>query len=303
MLKVCLLGCGGTLPLPERYLTALQLSYNGNMLLIDCGEGTQVSMKMVGWGFKYIEAICFTHYHADHIVGLPGMLLTIANSGRTDPLIIIGPKGLQEVVSGLRVLFPYLPYELKLIELEESGQSEYKVKDFLIKALSVDHTIPCLAYSIDIIRNKKFDKAMAEKNNVPIKLWNRLQKGEKIEHEGRLFTPELVLGEERKGIKLSYCTDTRPIDLIIEFAKDSDLFICEGMYGEEDSLPKALGNKHMLFSEAAKLALEAEVKELWLTHYSPSLIEPEAYINNAVNIFNNTSLGYDRRSKEIIFLK
>jgi ribonuclease Z len=303
MLKVCLLGCGGTLPLPARYLTALQLSYNGNMLLIDCGEGTQVSMKMVGWGFKYIEAICFTHYHADHIVGLPGMLLTIANSGRTDPLIIIGPIGLEEVINGLRVLFPYLPYELKLIEIEDTGKVEYKVKDFLIKTLSVNHGVPCLAYSIDIKRNKRFDKAMAENNKVPIKLWNRLQKEEQVEYEGRLFTPDLVLGEERKGIKLCYCTDTRPIESIIHFAKDSDLFICEGMYGDEDCLPKALENKHMLFSEAAELAFKAEVSELWLTHYSPSLIDPEAYIENAVGIFNNTKLGYDRRSKEIIFLK
>lgn len=303
MVKVNLLGCGGTLPLQSRYLTALLLSYNGKMLLIDCGEGTQVSMKMVGWGFKYIECICFTHYHADHIVGLPGMLLTIANSGRTEPLTIIGPEGLQEIITGLSVLFPHLPYDLKLIELENDNTEEYKISGFLIKTLLVDHTLPCKAYSIEILRNRMFDKTKAEQNKVPIEFWNRLQKGEKIEFQGRELTSDLVLGEERKGIKICYCTDTRPVNSLIEFAQDSELFICEGMYGDDESLPKALVNKHMLFSESANLALKAGVKELWLTHYSPALTDPEAYINNALNIFKNTKLGYDRMNTEIIFPK
>lgn len=303
MLKVCLLGCGGTLPLPNRYLTALQISYNGRMILIDCGEGTQVSMKIAGLGFKYIEAVCITHYHADHIVGLPGILLTIGNSGRTEPLTIIGPEGLYEVIKGLGVLFPHLPYDLKLIEVDSKSSLQCNICGFLIKTLAVDHGLPCLAYSVEILRNRKFDKAKAEKNKVPVVLWNKLQNGQQIEFQGKLFTSDLVLGEERKGIKICYCTDTRPMDAIAEFAEASELFICEGMYGDEESLPKALENKHMLFSESAHLAAKANVKELWLTHYSPSLNNPEDYLNKTVNIFRNTSLGYDRMSTEIIYSK
>lgn len=301
MLDVCLLGCGGSMPVPNRCLTSMIVSYKGRKILIDCGEGTQVSLKILGWGLKSIDTILFTHFHADHIAGLPGLLLTIANSNRTDPITIIGPQGLWEIVNGLRVIAPVLPYKIDLLEMHGQGKASKSINGFNINIISVQHTVPCFSYSIEVPRVRKFDKDKALKNEIPITLWNRLQKGEEIKSDGRWLTPDMVLGEERKGLKISYCTDTRPVEELKEFIRHSDLFICEGMYGEDDYIEKALENNHMLFSEAATLAKEGEVKELWLTHYSPSLTSPEDYIENAANIFPNTVLGEDRLIKHLTF--
>lgn len=301
MLNICLLGCGGTMPVNNRYLTSLLAAYNGRLLLVDCGEGTQVSMKILGSGFKNIDVICLTHYHADHVVGLPGLLLTIANAGRSEELIIIGPYGLKEVINGLSVIFPNLPYKLKLIELNLNENEKFRISNFMINTLSVDHGVPCLSYCIEIIRSKRFDRRKAEDNKIPVIFWNKLQKGEEIFYEERKLTPDLVLGEERKGLKVCYVTDTRPVNEMISFIKDAELFICEGMYGDEGSLPKALKNKHMLFSEAAILAKKGNVKELWLTHFSPSLCNPEEFLENAANIFQNTKVGMDRMKKELFY--
>jgi ribonuclease Z len=280
------------MPVPNRYLTSLLVSYKGRKILIDCGEGTQVSMKIVGSGFKSIDAILITHFHADHIAGLPGILLTIANSGREEPIYIVGPPGLKNVVEGLLTIVGGLPYELRLIE---GPNSDIEISDFKIKTLPLEHTVPCLAYSLYIRRRPKFDAEKAKERNIPIQLWGRLQNGESVILEGREYKPQMVLGEERKGIKLCYATDSRPVFSLASFAKDSDIFICEGMYGDIDALEKAVKNKHMLFSEAAFLAKGGKVDRLWLTHFSPSLLEPEKYIENAKNIFENTEIGEDRK--------
>lgn len=301
MLDVALLGCGGSMPIAGRYLTSLLLTYNGKMILIDCGEGTQVSLKLLKWGFKNIDVICFTHYHADHVVGFPGLLLTIANSGREEPLTVIGPPGLAKVVEGLTVISPNLPYELKLIELSCEESHSLKINNYNIYIQPVEHTLPCMAYGFEIERMRKFDRIKAEAENIPIRFWNSLRKGETVEYNGRLLTEDIVLGEARKGLKLCYCTDTRPIERLVEFIKEAELFICEGMYGDDEFLPKAIDNKHMLFSEAANLAKRGGVKELWLTHYSPSLLNPNDYLENTKNIFNDTVLGEDRMTKTLKF--
>lgn len=299
-MEVCLLGCGGSMPVPNRFLTSLIVSYNGRKILIDCGEGTQVSMKILGTGFKRIDAICFTHFHADHVAGLPGILLTIGNSGRTDPLNIIGPIGLKKVIEGLLVIAPVLPFELKLIEITETNL-DIVVSDMIIKTLSVKHTIACLAYSIEIKRQRRFDPDKAKENNVPMILWKTLQKEDKVVSENVEYTKEMVLSEERKGIKICYCTDTRPFSSLETFAENSELFICEGMYGDEKDLDKAIENRHMLFTEAATLGKNGNVKELWLTHFSPSLSQPEQFLQYAKNIFYNTKLGEDRKIKTLKF--
>jgi len=303
MLDVCLLGTGGMMPLPHRWLSSLLIRHHGRMILIDCGEGTQIPLKMAGWGFKTIDAILFTHYHADHIAGLPGLLLTIGNSGREESVTLMGPPGLKRVVEGLTVISPQLPYELRLIELSDLENSETCLSQINIKSTPVDHSQPCLAYCIEHKRQGKFDVKRAKELNIPVNLWNSLQKGTIITLEGKTLSPEIVLGEMRKGIKVCYCTDTRPTEGLVEFIKDADLFICEGMYGDEDNLGKAVQKKHMMFSEAGLLAKHGRVKELWLTHYSPSLRNPEEYIETVRTIFPNSIVGRDLLTKTINFAK
>ncbi|TGE31822.1 ribonuclease Z [Desulfosporosinus sp. Sb-LF] len=302
MLDVCLLGTGGMMPLPGRWLTSLLLKSNGRMILIDCGEGTQIPLRMAEWGFKAIDAILFTHYHADHIAGLPGLLLSIGNSGREEPLTLMGPPGIQKIVEGLTVISPVLPYDLRLIELSDIESAETCISNIQIKSIPVDHTLPCLSYCIELRRRNKFDVERAKKLNIPVNYWNSLQKGLTITLENKTLSPEMVLGEVRKGIKVCYCTDTRPTEDLVEFIKDSDLFICEGMYGDEDNLCKAVQKKHMLFSEAGLLAKQGRAKELWLTHYSPSLTRPEDYIESARTIFTNTIVGRDLLTKTIKYI-
>ena len=300
MLDVCLLGTGGMMPLPYRWLTSLMVRYNGSSLLIDCGEGTQIAIKEKGWSFKPIDVICFTHYHGDHISGLPGLLLTMGNADRTEPLTLIGPKGLERVVNALRVIAPELPFSIKCIEIRESEET-FEMNGYRLKAFRVNHNVPCYGYTMEVDRAGKFDVERAKAAEIPQKYWGILQRGETIEHEGRVLTPDMVLGPARKGLKLTYCTDTRPTESIKNNAEGADLFICEGMYGEKDKQKKAREYKHMTFYEAAELARDAKVKELWLTHYSPSLTRPEEYMNDVREIFPEAVAAKDGRSMELVF--
>ena len=298
MLDVCLLGSGGMMPLPYRFLTSLMTRFNGSSLMIDCGEGTQVAVKEKGWSFKPIDVICFTHYHGDHISGLPGLLLTMGNADRREPLTLIGPKGLERVVSCLRVIAPELPFPIIYQEIQGAEQT-FELNGYRLKAFRVNHNVLCYGYTIEIDRAGKFDVDRARANEIPQKYWSRLQNGETVEIEMGILTPDMVLGPQRKGIKLTYTTDTRPTDSIRENAKDSDLFICEGMYGEKAA--KAVEYKHMTFYEAAEPAKEANVGEMWLTHYSPSLTKPEHYMNDVKKIFPRAKAGKDGMSVDLMF--
>lgn len=300
MIEVCLLGTGGMMPLPKRWLTSMMLRYNGSSILVDCGEGTQIALKEKGWSPKPIDVICFTHFHADHISGLPGMLLNMGNAERTEPLLIVGPRGVGRVVESLRVIARDIPFEIKYKELT-GNEEAFEVCGLKVEAYKVCHNITCYGYTFSLDRAGKFDTEKAKAAGIEVKYWNRLQKGETIEEDGKIFTPDMVLGESRKGLKLTYCTDTRPVNAIVKHARGSDLFICEGMYGEPDKLAKAKEHKHMTFYEAAELAKEAEVKELWLTHYSPSLPNPKAYAKAVKEIFPNTVISKDGRTVDLLF--
>lgn len=301
MLDVCLLGTGGMMPLPRRFLTSAMMRYNGSNLLIDCGEGTQIAIKEKGWTFKPIDILCFTHYHADHISGLPGLLLTMGNAERTEPLIMIGPKGLERVVNALRTIAPELPFEIKYLEIMEP-EAEFEINGYHIHAFRVNHNITCYGYTVEIKRAGRFDAQRAKANGIPLKLWSRLQKGETMTGEdGTIYTPDMVLGPARKGIKVTYCTDTRPTENIVKSAEASDLFICEGMYAEKEKLAKAKQYKHMTFYEAADMASKAKVKEMWLTHFSPSMVHAEEYMPRVREIFPASHLGKDGKSVELLF--
>ena len=300
MLDICVFATGGKMQLPRRWLTALMCRYNGSNILIDCGEGTQVAIKQKGWSFKPIDVICITHFHADHISGLPGLLLTMGNAERTEPLTMIGPRGLEKVVKALRMIAQELPFEINFIELSGDRQiidiGEYKINAFKVK-----HNVTCFGYSIEIDRKGRFNPEKAKELNLPVKCWGLLQKGETIIYEDKKYTPDMVMGERRKGLKVTYTTDTRPVQAIVEAATGADLFICEGMYGEPDKEAKAREYKHMTFKEAATIAKEANPNEMWLTHYSPSLVKPQLYMDTVTKIFPNAKAGKDGMSADLKF--
>lgn len=300
MLDVCLLGTSGMMPLPGRWLTSLMTRLGGSSLLIDCGEGTQVAIREKGWSINPIDTICFTHFHGDHIGGLPGLLLSMGNSERKKPVTLIGPKGLEKVVNSLCIIAPGLPFPIHFIELSQK-EEEMQINGYHLKAFRVNHNVACYGYTITVPRGGKFFVEKAQENEVPMKLWSRLQKGEVIESEGRTYTPEMVIGPPRQGIKLTYCTDTRPAASLVENAKNADLLICEGMYGEKEKQEKAEEKKHMTFLEAARVAKESEVREMWLTHYSPSLIRPEDYMKQVQKIFPRAFPGKDKKSCTLEF--
>lgn len=300
MLDICLLGTGGMMPLPYRWLTSMMARYNGTSILIDCGEGTQIAMKEKGWSPKPIDIMCFTHYHADHIAGLPGMLLTMGNAEKTTPLLLIGPKGLSRVVNALRVIAPELPFEIQYQEITEPEQA-FEFEGFKINAFRVNHNVTCYGYSLEIERKGKFQLDKALELGLEKKYWSVLQRGETVVLPEGTYTPDMVMGETRKGLKVTYCTDSRPTDSIVKNAENSDLFICEGMYAEPDKINKAKEYKHMTFYEAAQMAAKANVEKMWLTHYSPSLIRPEEYKKEVQLIFPRTYLARDGWTEELTF--
>lgn len=300
MLDVCLLGTAGMMPLPNRWLTSCLFRFNGAGLLVDCGEGTQVALRKAGFSPNPISVICLTHYHADHVSGLPGFLLSMGNSDRTEPVTIVGPKGLERVVNSLRVIAPELPFEIRLYEL--AGDDEHiELEGYQIHAFKVNHNVLCYGYTVDIPRKGRFDVEAAKALGLPVALWNPLQKGNEVEHEGKIYRPDMVMGNPRPGIRVTYCTDTRPTQSLVEAAYGSDLLICEGMYAEQDKLAKAKKNKHMTFYEAAHVAKEAQVKEMWLTHFSPSMTGHKSYMKAVRDIFPRAYLGEDGKFIELDF--
>lgn len=295
MLDVCILGTSGKVPLPNRRLSSCTIRVNGSVILFDCGEGTQVGLRDYAIPEKRIDVICITHYHADHVAGLAGVLLAIANAGRTEPVTIIGPAGLGRIINATRVFASTLPFEIKLVVLAEDMQT-IEFNDFTIKAFKVIHGVTCYGYSLELGRRPKFSVEKAESNEVPRELWTPLSEGAIMLNGGKVYTPEMVLTDPRKGIKVVYCTDTRPCKQINDFAENADLLILEGMYPDGEYMQKAIDSCHMLFSEAAYIAKKACVKELWLTHFCQMIANPNSALENATNVFKNTKAAHDGMS-------
>lgn len=300
MLEAALIGTGGMMPLKNRWLASAAIRYNGRIILIDCGEGTQIPFREVGWGFKNVEAIFITHTHTDHIAGLPGLLQTMGNSGRTEPVSIYVTAGDTEIILGLLYSCRVLPFEVNILDITP-GENIITLDSLYVTSVNLQHSLPCLGYSFYLRRSGKFNVEKAKKLRIPLKFWSELQKGRDVSFGDMFVTPEMLLGEDRKGIKISYCTDTRPTEGIIDLIRNSDLFICEGMYGGDEDIPKAIEKGHMVFSEAAALAKLGNVGELWLTHFSPALTEPEVFFDNAAGIFPNTYIHNDIYTKVFRF--
>ena len=294
MLDICLPGTGGTVPRLDRFLSCCYMRYEGRGLLIDCGEGTQLAVKKAGFSLGKIDLILLTHFHADHCSGLPGLLLSMGNEGHTEPLTICGPKGVDEIVKALTAIAPELPFRIKTRVLGDFDTVEQS--GFSVTAFEVKHSCTCLGYDVRIPRQGRFDVEKAKRNGVPQRLWSKLQKGECLEG----FTPADVLGETRRGIHVTYATDTRPVEIISTMAADADLLVCEGMF-ERDKRDRAKESSHMTMEESAKLARDAECRALWLTHYSPALPDPTICFHEAQAIFPAAELGVDGIARTIRF--
>jgi ribonuclease Z len=298
VIDLCLLGTGGMMPLPERWLSALLLRSQRDVVLVDCGEGTQVSWRYSHWNFRDVGTIALTHLHADHVAGIAGILFMIAHSNRTEDLTIYGPPGTHQVVQSLTIVVPRLPYTVRVIELE-GGESDVLPDGLEISALKVDHRMPCLAYRFTRKRAPKFDAERARDLAIPITLWSKLQSGESVALDERTITPDQVLGPPRRGLTVGFVTDTRVTPDIPDFIRDADLLICEGTYGDPELRERADKRGHMVFDQAATIAREANARQLILTHFSPAMLDPENYLHYAQAIFPNTSLG---RAHETITL-
>ncbi len=292
MIDICFLGTCGMMPLPGRWLSCALVRSGATLTLFDCGEGTQIPWKSLGWGFRQLGAICFSHMHADHVAGLPGVLFMVAHAGRTEPLNIYGPVGTTYVIEGLRRIAADLPFPIHIHELR-GGESFTLPGELHATCTPAAHGVPCLAYRAELSRRPLFQADKARALDLPVQLWSRLQRGETLEYNGQTITPEQVLGEPRRGISFAFITDTRPIQTLSTFAHDVDLLICESMYDDAADLPLARANAHMTAEEAASIAQAAGAHALVLTHFSPKITNTSQAEKMACNVFANTRATRD----------
>jgi len=290
MIDVLLLGTGAMVPLPDRWLSSVLVRCRGSLILFDCGEGTQISWRRYHWGFRRLDAICLSHVHADHVAGLPGLLHTVAHAGRVEPLAVYGPVGTAEIVNGLRVIARPLPFEVRVHELDDGDR--FALPEGLRGTVREGrHRVPVLGYRLDLDREPVFDRGRAIALDVPRDQWSRLQRGERVEVDGRVIPPDAVLGDSRRGISFAFLTDTRPTDALRELARGADLLICEATYGEDEDQPKAERHGHMTVREAATLAARSGAGALWLTHFGAGMTDPEAYRETARSVFPCAVMG------------
>ncbi|MBD5159805.1 MAG: ribonuclease Z [Ruminococcus sp.] len=298
MPEICLAGTGGMLPLKNRFLTSLYTEYNGKAVLIDCGECTQVALAQHGIKISRIEVILITHSHADHITGLPGLLLSIGNCSRTEPLDIYVPESAEKMIRNLISVCGMLPYEVNIHILPDTTPTDFtaeKIDPMLtISTIPLSHSVNCIGYQLTLSRKPVFAPDKAKSLDIPVKYWKILHSGTAVTlDDGRTFTPEDVVKESRPPVTVTYITDTLPIPEITDFARGSDLLICEGMYGDMTKKQSMNDKGHMLMQDACSIALEAGVKKLWLTHYSPAESEPEIYSDTLREIFPEVTVSHD----------
>lgn len=286
MIDVCLLGNGGMMPLPGRPLSATLFRIGAQTVLFDCGEGTQVNWRYSDLAYRPTSTILLSHLHADHVAGLPGVLFQISFSGRTEPLTIYGPEHTSEIVSNLLSIVGRLPFELRVGQLE--GDEAFELDGGVqIATLRLQHRMTCIGYSVAVARAPRFEPERAQELGVPVEHWSRLQAGETV--DGVL--PEAVSGPPRRGLKLSLITDTSFVEDLVPFVAGSDLLVCEAMFADDEDLGRARERGHMTFSQATTLARDAEVRQLWLTHFSPRIDNPESYLDVVRGQFPHTEIG------------
>ncbi len=292
MIDIVILGTGAMTPLPNRHLSSMILRHNGRQILVDCGEGTQVAIREYGYGIKSIDGIAITHFHGDHFFGLPGLLHSLEQAGRTEPVWVAGPEGLEEMMERILAMTRDLHFQVKL-----RREDHFESNGLVIETFPLTHRIASQGYKFTLTRPGKFLPEKATDLGIPLELWSRLQAGETVGE----FSPEMVMGPQREGITVVYATDTRPSETIVRASEGADLLIMDGTYPDNNKAEHAVKYGHMTFPEAANLAKEARVKEAWLTHFSHSIEDPDESLEAARKIFENIHLSYDGKMKTLGF--
>lgn len=305
-MEAFILGCGGMMPLPYRHCTSVLLRRDGDLFLFDGGEGTQVSLKRLNLKWKKINAIFVSHTHADHVTGLPGILMLSSQVDRTEPLYIYGPPKIKEYIeTSRRVLDMYINYPIEVHEIT-APCVVYGGDGFYVRAFPLEHTKTCVGYTLEELdRPGEFNPDAAVAMKVPRgPLWGKLQKGETVvNEEGNEVKPSDVMGGARSGRKFSFVTDTMYIPSIAKEVKGSDLLICEGMFAD-DCADQAKQKKHMTARQAGIIARDADVKRMALIHYSPRYTDRdlETLLVQAREVYPNAELSRDRKRFEIPYV-
>lgn len=306
MINAIMLGNGGSNPTINRYLSSAYLKVEGTKLLMDCGEGTQVACAKAGVKIYDISVICLTHAHGDHILGLPGLLTSIDQilkvNSRSDKktITIIGPKSCKGTLFSLLATASICKLSINYVELYGSYQKFY-FSNFVLEARRVKHTVDCYGYSVQEITKPHFSSEKAKICNAPEESWKFMQSGHKIENDGESYDiSDITEGDASKGAKVVYVTDTAMCDGLEEIVQDADLAIMEGMHFSALHKPKLVSAKHLTFEEAAQTAQKCGVKKLWLTHFSPTIIDPEIGLRYATAYFPNTECARCGLSMEVV---
>ncbi len=305
-MEAFVLGCGGMMPLPYRHLTSVLLRRDGDLFLFDSGEGTQVSLRRLNLKWKKINAIFVSHTHADHVTGLPGILMLSAQVDRTEPLYIYGPPKIKEYIeSSRKVLDMYINYPIIIKEITapcvvHSGEG------YVVRAFPLEHTKTCVGYTLEEDdRPGEFNPEKARNLKVPCgPLWAQLQAGKDVTAEdGTTVKPEQVLGKKRSGRKFSFVTDTLFKPSIIDEVRNSDLLICEGMF-EKALIDQAREKKHMTAVQAAIIAKKANVRRMYMIHYSPRYTDRDLQVllEEAREVWPETELSKDRLNIQIPYI-
>ena len=301
MLTITLLGTAATMPLPDRALTAAVAECGGHSLLLDCGEGTQTAARRAGVNLMKLDAICLTHYHGDHIFGLPGLLQTLGCQGRTRPLALYGPKGLGEVWAALRVLTGPLPYPVcpEVLDAQAALRERFGgwPQGAKLTPVPTRHRVTSQGYRLDLPRAGRFSPEKARALGVPVQQWKALQQGQSVVlADGSRAAPESVLGPARQGLSFLFSGDTAPCAALEQAAAGVDLLLCDATYALPEQAAQAKQYGHSTFGQSAALAAKAGAKRLWLVHYSPMITDPEEELAQAQSLFPAAECGFDGKS-------
>lgn len=298
-MQIVFLGTSGSWPTPKRNVSAVAVKRGPEIVLFDCGEGTQRQFMLSPLSFMQVSRIFLSHFHGDHFLGLPGMVQSMSMNGREVPLEVHGPRGVEQLVGEILSLGYFTPgFAVKAKEIPPGGQVD--CGEYAVKAFEAVHTVPGLSYVLEEKpRPGRFSVERAEALGIPIgPMYSRLQEGETIRIGDRTIRPDDVLGPPRRGRKIVYTGDTMPHDALVEVARQADVLIHDAT---SDAALEEKANRygHSSSRQAAKVAKEAEVGLLVLTHLSPRYDDPTTILEDAKRIFGNVRVAEDFMELEV----